>query len=143
MKELDPIWEAFKDVSIVCRSFLEVWWMAVKREQIWAIGFNGMIEIRACTSPPKPIRTEYEKDSIITQMEAYETATGSFRVRRVKVPRKLQLKNVIHTGGRPLTSIPYHTFWRLIHLHIPNGECMKLTKLQATAVLRKNIPNYD
>ena len=111
--------------------------MAIKRESIWAIGFKGFVEIRSFKSgkSPRAVRTEFEKDALQDDYELRVDSAGRIRRKKIKVPCKLSLKNVIHTGGLALKSMDASSFWRCTHHQIPPGESMKLTRAQALAVL--------
>ena len=149
MREL---WRAVRsDLKFLCaelrplRDLLRAWvvvqWrlfvMAIKRKSIWAIGFKGFVEIRSFKSgkSPRAVRTEFEKEALRNASETYEDSLGRIRRRTVKIPYKLSLNNVIHTGGLVLKSMDSSSFWRCTHHQIPPGESMKLTRAQALAVL--------
>jgi len=116
-------------------------WMVASRKTYWAISMNGkFIEIRVAKRRPRAINTEFEKETVVSVWNArysVNSETGAITFRTHKVPRKIHLKNVIHTGGKVVKALDSTQFWRLTHQSIPAGECLKLTHTQALAVLGK------
>lgn len=111
--------------------------MAAKEKQVWAIGFHGYVEIRACTQAPKAVCTEYEREVTRRIGTVYESRSGMLKLRYSKAPFKLSLKHIIHTGGKVLTSMGAVSFQRKTGLAIPAGGIFKLTKTQAAKVLKQ------
>src|SRR5262245_60268020 len=84
----------------------DVWEMMKRNETLWAIGFQGFVELRVCTRAPRAFRSQVDKETEVYHAEFYFDTAGRERMRRVKVPHKLALKCSYHTGGKVWKSLP-------------------------------------
>ena len=131
------IWPLIKVSFATINGCGKVLWMSKSKESVYVIGFNGHVELRICKSAPKAIVTNLERDAIQSEPIFTVDKNGRTRLRWKKFPRKLELSNVIHTGGRVLKTMSCQEFHNLCRINVHSGRVYKLTKIEAAKILRK------
>lgn len=114
----------------------KVFWMAVRGERVYAIGFGNWVELRSCKKPPRPIRTEFEKETEVTHTDYRVMPNGQLRHYITKVPRKISINNTMHTGGKVLGTVHMNQYYAVVTTnYLPRGHAAALTKIQTTKLL--------
>ena len=110
--------------------------MAMRGEKVYAIGFGQWVELRSCKKPPRPVVTEFEKETELVTINYEIMPNGRLKRHHAKIPHKISINNTIHTGGKVLGTVHMNRYYAVVTTsYLPRGHVAVLTKTQAAKLL--------